>query len=118
MFIETWVGLSMHTEILTVHEIYIKNGKCTKGEELKNEKWLQFEGNYATKILNNELIYNSNCWNFKKLYLQYNLNRKVHDIGSFLCMYYILYSVYMYMYIFFYAFNISIFLVRNLGLIL
>lgn len=55
------------------------------------EKWkrLQFEGNNATKILNNEWIYNLNCWNFKKLYLQYNLNRKVNDIGSIPCLYYI-----------------------------
>lgn len=64
-------------------------GKCTSVEELKNGKCLQFEGNNATKILNNELIYNLNCWNFKKLYLQYNLNRKVNNIGSIPCMYYI-----------------------------
>lgn len=54
------------------------------------EKCLQFEGNNATKkFINNELIYNLNCWNFKKLYLQYKLNRKVNDIGSIPCMYYI-----------------------------
>lgn len=64
-----------------------------KTEELKNEKYLQFEGNNATKFwIMNWFTFQiagafRNC--ICNMYKISHLNGKVHNIDCFLCMYYI-----------------------------